>query len=309
MSNLHLFILGLLLIGGMTSCSKENVDPDADPAVIQVNREDILNYANSIPLSGSLTTTGLYYVVTKATSSTATIPVAPTIGQELEFTYTLSTLTRSASNSAIVTATKVDSTNSVNSVFIPYFSGILKAGLEEGLLKMNEGDQAILLVPSNLAFGSVVSTSPPVPANSAVRYDVTLKRVRTEAQQISEYIAAKNLTVTEATSSGLQFIKTVTNSAGSVPASNQTLTIRATGRLLRASIPFDSTGSTITTALGKSLMSGFNEGLAKLRVGEKATLIFPSSIGYDKNGLGQNTIYVVPPYTPIRYDIELISAQ
>lgn len=309
MSNLNLFILGLLLIGGMTSCSKENVDPDADPAVLQSNREDITNYATTKGLSGSLTTTGLYYVVTKATSSTAT-PVAPAIGQELEFTYTLYTLTRSVSNSAIVTDTKVDSTNSVNSVFIPYFSGILKAGLEEGLLKMNEGDQATLLVPSNLAFGSVVSPSPPVPANSAVRYDVTLKRVRTEDQQINEYVAANKLTVTETTSSGLRFIKTVTSSAVDYPQANQTLTIRATGKLLRASIPFDSTGSTITTALAKSLMAGFNEGLAKLKVGEKATLIFPSSIGYKDKGLGgQAENFVVPPYTPVRYDIELISAQ
>ena len=175
---------------------------------------------------------------------------------------------------------------------------------------MREGEKATLLIPSYLGYNDqAVNAS--LPAYSVVRFDVQLKRSRTEDQQIDEYIAAQKLAVTEKTTSGLRFIKTADNPAGAAPTIGQTLTIRYKGKQLRSASAFDSTGTgTFDAVLGQNrFIKGFEEGLAKMKVGEKATIIFPSSIGYDKQGSVQNNRYVITPYAPLRFDLEVVSAK
>lgn len=290
-------MLGTLLLGTMVACQKEDIGL-SDSSILQSNKDDILRYASGKGLSGTMTSSGLYYALTKPGSSSA----IPVYGQEVEFSYTLYVLSHSATNSAVVVDKKVDSTYATTSVFYPFYPGSLKDGLEEGLLKMHEGDEATLLMPSTLAFGNTTVGS--IPANSPVRFDVTLKRARTEDQQINEYLTANKLTPTEVTTSGLRFIKTLDNPTGALPTANQTLIVKYKGKLLRSVSAFDSTGTgTYPTTIGKSI-AGFDEGLTKLKVGEKATLVFPSKIGYGANGNQK-----IPPYAPMRFDIELVSVQ
>ncbi len=287
-----------LMLGTVVAC-KSTIDPNTDTTAIDAsNQADIATYATSKGLSGSTTSSGLYYVLTKPGNST----VAPAFGQEVEINYSLYALLRGTSTPVTVTDRKVDSTYATTSLYGTLVPN--NSGLTEGLLRMHEGDQATLLIPSRLAFGTESAYNGLIPANSPVRFDVTLKRTRTEDQQINEYLTANKLTPTEVTISGLHFIKTVSNASGVTPTSNQTLILKYTGRLLRARSAFDSTGTgTYATTLGKSI-AGFDEGLAKLKVGEKAILIFPSTIGYGKDGYQQ-----IPPYAPLRFDIELVSAQ
>ncbi|ADB40411.1 FKBP-type peptidyl-prolyl cis-trans isomerase [Spirosoma linguale] len=295
MRNSLQLILGLLLVGGFTSCQKENVDTsgadvfEADKAIIQ-------DYAASKGLNGSMTANGIYYALTKAGGST----VSPANGQEAEFSYTLYTLVRGSGTA--VTDKFVDSTYATKSSYT--YLVATNPGLTEGLFRMREGDQGVILLPSDYAFGSSGSLDGAIPPNTPVRLNVTLKRIRTEDQQINEYMTANKLTPTEVTVSGLRFIKTVTNSNGATPLGNQTLNVRYRGTLLRSSSAFDSTGTgTVGFTLGQSV-AGFDEGLSKLKVGEKATIIMPSKIGYGATGRS-----VIPPYAPMRFDIELVSAQ
>lgn len=309
MHKFYLFIFGVLLFGGMVSCKTQNVDTAGAAATLVANLATINTYATSQspPLSGTSTTSGLYFMSAKPSSST----VVPAFGKEVEFTYTLSVLTSSTTNVGVVTVKKVDSVYAQTPTFVPLFDGVLKAGLQEGLLLMHEGESAILLVPAKLAFGEVASTDGSIPANSPVRFDVTLNRARTEDQQISEYIATNKLTFTETTSSGLRFVRTQTSATGdsvkTAVSAGKTVTIRYVGRQLHAktALGFDSTG----TGLNQYNVPGFNEGLNKLRVGDKATLLFPSSIGYSKNGLIENKLYKVAPYAPLRYDVEVVSTK
>lgn len=309
-----LWFIGLivLLLGGLASC-RSGVGPEADAAaVLDSNKTDILTYAASKGLVGTMTASGLYFVLNKPGSSTVT----PAFGQELEFNYTLYLL-KGPSNTTVVsgvTDTRIDSASAINPLYYPFFSHAFSAGLEEGFFRMHEGDQVTLLIPSALAFGPVSTTTTSatltIPANSPVRYDITLRRSRTEDQQINEYIAANKLVVTETTASGLRIIKTQNNPTAALPTANQTLTLRATGKLLRYATPFDSTGSAYSTSLSQSAMAGFNEGVAKLRPKEKATFIFPSSLGYKSVGVvNSKNEYIIPPYTPLRYDVELVSVQ
>ena len=304
MYKLHFFIFGALMLGTMVACQKQDVGL-TDDAILESNKADILTYATSKGFSGTMTASGLYYVLNKPSSST----IAPVYGQEAEFNYKLYVLSR-GSSSAAVTDQFVDSTYASKSSYIYIAqpgtnasSVDLNPGLIEGLLRMHEGDQATVLLPSVYGFGRAGAGNGVVPPNAPIRLDITLKRTRTEEQQIDEYLTANKLTPTQVTTSGLRFIKTLDNPTGIAPTPTQRLTMKYRGQLLRSASAFDSTGAGTYSAVVTQFVPGFSEGLSKLKVGEKATILFPSRIGYGPNGY-----QIIPPYAPLRFDIELVSA-
>jgi FKBP-type peptidyl-prolyl cis-trans isomerase len=125
-----------------------------------------------------------------------------------------------------------------------------------------------------------------------------------ENQKIEEYISSKKLTVTEKTSTGLRYILTKANAAGAKLVKGQSVTVGYAGRLL-SDKQFDAGTFTFTLGVGQ-VVSGFDEGIAKMKIGEKATLIFPSVLGYGSSGSGSGSI---PGYSPLIFDIEVISAK
>ena len=309
MNKLHFFVAILLLIGLLTSC-KQEIDA-AGPS----NQATIQEYATSKGLSGTLTASGLYYVPSGRDTVSGLVDSLrkkAALGQELEFTYKLYIIrpsSVSAGVSVAISDTLVDTAFAKTPAFVPFFDGALKAGLQEGLLLMTAGEKAVLLMPAKIAFGDQPTAN--VPANSPVRFDVTLRRARTEIDQINEYLKANKLTFTETTSSGLRFVKTKASTTGdsvkTAISQGKTVTLRYVGKQLHAktAVGFDSTG----TNLNQYGVAGFREGLNKLRVGEKATFLFPSSIGYGKDGLIENKLYKVAPYAPLRYDVEVVSVK
>jgi FKBP-type peptidyl-prolyl cis-trans isomerase len=125
----------------------------------------------------------------------------------------------------------------------------------------------------------------------------------TEEEQITAYIAKKGFTVTETTASGLRYIRTLANVSGTSLKIGQTISVKYTGKLLTDK-QFDS-GSFAFVLGGGGVIKGFDEGIAKMKIGEKATLIFPSSLGYGSSGAGSD----IPGYAPLLFDIEVVSAR
>jgi FKBP-type peptidyl-prolyl cis-trans isomerase len=64
---------------------------------------------------------------------------------------------------------------------------------------------------------------------------------------------------------------------------------------------FDS-GSFSVVIGSNSTIAGFSEGISKLKKGEKAKIILPSTIGYGSKGSGS-----IPPFTPLIFDIEILT--
>ena len=56
-------------------------------------------------------------------------------------------------------------------------AGRVIAGWDEGIALMRLSEKSILLIPSGLAYGSQ-SPSPKIPANSVLRFDVTLNKIQ-----------------------------------------------------------------------------------------------------------------------------------
>ena len=127
-----------------------------------------------------------------------------------------------------------------------------------------------------------------------------------ESDQISNYIKTKKIVVTDSSTAGLKFIMVKANPSGAVLKSGQSIVVNYTGKFIagkKLDEVFDS--GNFTFILGaKQVVDGFDKGIAKMRVGEKATLIFLSSLGYGANGQGS-----IPANTPLLFEIEVISAK
>ena len=127
-----------------------------------------------------------------------------------------------------------------------------------------------------------------------------------EPDQITNYIRTKKLVVTDSSTAGLKFILTKANPSGAVLKSGQSVTVNYTGKFIagkKTDNTFDSGNFTFTLG-ARQVVDGFDKGIAKMRVGEKATLIFPSSLGYGANGQGS-----IPANTPLLFEIEVVSAK
>ena len=292
------FSVCVALFAGLISCKKADT-VDSTQTFYDQNDTDLANYVSQNKLTPTKTNSGLYYAVTTANPTGKT----PAVNEEVEFTYKASLL-KGATTGAVI-----DSANAKQSLYYLFGVGFLLQGLEEGLSKLHEGESATLLIPSYLAFGGTARSN--IPAYSNLRFDVKLIRSRTEDQQIEDYLTTNKLTVTEKTTSGLRFIKTKDNPAGAPLVVGQTAVIKYAGKLLRSTTPFDPGDAPLSVVLGQNqVVSGFEEGVRKLKVGEKATIIFPSAIGYGAKGVtNSSNVYVITPYTPLAFDIEVISVK
>ena len=124
-----------------------------------------------------------------------------------------------------------------------------------------------------------------------------------EADKIEEYILEKGITV-DPTESGLYVVVTEKGS-GPKPEQGDKVKVHYTGTLLDGT-KFDSSrdrGQPFEFPLGQGrVIRGWDEGIAMLNVGSKATLIVPSKLGYGERGAGNN----IPPFAPLVFDVELI---
>jgi FKBP-type peptidyl-prolyl cis-trans isomerase FkpA len=126
-----------------------------------------------------------------------------------------------------------------------------------------------------------------------------------EPEDIKKYVKDNNITV-KPTSSGLYYIETK-KGTGAIIKNGQTVNIHYTGKLLDGTV-FGTSKSKdpLSFALGsKEVIEGWEEGIALMRVGGKATLVIPSSLAYQSEGRGS----LIMPYTPLVFEVEVIDAK
>ncbi len=86
----------------------------------------------------------------------------------------------------------------------------------------------------------------------------------------------------------------------------KTVTVHYTG-MLTSGVKFDSSldrSEPISFPLGAGkVIKGWDEGIAKLRVGDKAMLIIPPQLGYGAKGAGNGEI---PPNATLIFIVELV---
>lgn len=258
-------------------------------ATSKKDAQEIADYISSKNLQMLGTNSGMKYSVNQTSSGRAAA-----IGDEVTFHYSL----------FLLNGSKVDSSSRLKNEPAKVVLGAsnIISGFLEALSLLKEGERGTFLIPSILGFGT--QSSAIVPSNSVLRLDLEITKLRSEDQIIDDYVKGTKLPLTEKTSTGLRFIRTLEVPNGTPLKAGLLATVKYTGYLASTVKQFD-TGQ-INVSLGDgAVVKGFEEGLLKMKIGEKATIVFPSSLGYGTTGSGTT----IPPYSPLIFSVEIVSAK
>jgi FKBP-type peptidyl-prolyl cis-trans isomerase len=117
------------------------------------------------------------------------------------------------------------------------------------------------------------------------------------------------------TDSGLMMEVTKANAGGKKPVTGKKVTVHYTGWLADKdgnpdkTQKFDSSvdrGTPFEFIVGVGqVIKGWDEGVGKMHVGEKATLTVPAELGYGARGAGG----VIPPNATLVFDVEVLDAE
>jgi peptidylprolyl isomerase len=184
----------------------------------------------------------------------------------------------------------------------PLGGGRVIKGWDEGIAYLHVGDSATLIIPATLGYGS--TDRPTIPANSTLIFDVQLMDVKKTVKPVPFETKGRD-TVT--TASGLLYIR-LNETKGEQAAAGRNVSVHYTGYLLNGNV-FDSSisrGQPISFPLGQGrVIKGWDEGIALLRVGEKARLLIPSALAYGERGAGG----LIPPGADLIFDVELMEVK
>ncbi len=282
------FLVVVLAILGLTSCDKDMTSTDED--ALTKNETEIQNYLSAKSLSATRDSSGLYYVKQQTNPQGA----KPGVGDEVSLYYQMYTLD----------GFLIDSTETFKQkpLKFPLGAGLVLPGMERALVLMRTGEKATVLLPFYLAFGNINYQN--VPAYSPIRLEMQLAKVRTEKEQIAQYIQEKDLFVSEVTPGGITLIRQNVIAGDSVGKGKQ-VSIKYSGKTL-AGNEFDKGTFSFVTGTGAAV-KGFDEGIRHLRKGEKAIIIFPSGLGYGRQGIvnQQTGAYQIAPYAPLLFEVEV----
>jgi len=208
-------------------------------------------------------------------------------------------------------------------------------GFDEAVSTMKKGSKATVLVPSSMGFGDKgkkdMSGADIIAPYSPVVYDIEVLDLKTKAENekaqkeeaanakkladeakakepvlIQQYIKDNKITA-KPTASGLYYIEKVKGKGPNAKAGNK-VKVHYTGKLFSGKV-FDSSLTRqpvqpFEFTLGQGqVIPGWDEGIALMSAGGKATLIVPSKLGYGDRGAGSD----IPAYAPLVFDVELIS--
>ena len=177
--------------------------------------------------------------------------------------------------------------------------GMVIKGWDEGIAYLNVGDSATLIIPAKLGYGE--HGRPGIPGNSTLIFDVQLLNVKKTVKPVPFNVKGLD---TLRTASGLKYIMVATT-AGTQAKVGNTVKVHYTGYFFDGRV-FDSSisrGEPIGFPLGQGrVIKGWDEGIALLKLGEKARFIIPSKLAYGEKGAGG----AIPPNTDLIFDVELV---
>lgn len=165
---------------------------------------------------------------------------------------------------------------------------------------MNKSIVLIVLMLTVCA-GVVVSQTRKTPVR---RKTTVVKRTIPAKKPVAAAVTSPAMT----TASGLTYIVTQKGTGAQLKAGD-TVSVHYTG-LLTSGAKFDSSldrGEPISFPLGAGrVIKGWDEGIQKLRVGDRAILYIPPALGYGARGAGNGAI---PPDSTLIFIVEVVGVQ
>ncbi len=281
--------VSLFLLLGLFSCTKGFIENEALER-FKENIEEIesINDSKSLGLIEN-TATGIFWKKTKEVA----LPRYATQDLVLHIAYTLKTVDgQILFQKQVADSTFFDSNAAANS-----FTGLLFA-----VANLGETEKGVFYLPAAAAFGD----SPP--AGVALQpYQVTVLEVEMvrhygELDLIDLYIKRNGFSLPEFLDNGVRMVRLNERTETEDLMIGDKVLVKYKGYFLD-NRTFDE--GEISVTLGSSnVIAGFEEGVANLRVGEKATVIIPWEQAYGASG--NNSI---PPFTTLAFDLEILSKE
>jgi len=208
-------------------------------------------------------------------------------------------------------------------------------GFDEAIATMKKGSKATVVVPSAMGFGEKgkkdMSGQDIIAPYSPVVYDIEVLDLKTKAENekaakeeaaaakkaadeakaaepslIQQYLKDNKITA-KPTASGLYYVEKV-KGKGPLAKAGDKVKVHYTGKLFNGKV-FDSSlerkpSTPYEFTLGQQqVIPGWDEGIALMSAGGKATLVIPSKLAYGERGAGSD----IKPFSPLVFDVELIS--
>jgi FKBP-type peptidyl-prolyl cis-trans isomerase len=214
-----------------------------------------------------------------------------------------------------------------------------KGSFEDGLTYLSSGDSATFFVPADSLYnylyksrGAENTTQEKTGffKGTFLKFEIKLIRIQSPAEaeeemilqmdekekkervDLAHYIDAKKITALPDTA-GYYFLMRE-NGKGHTIDSGKIVTVDYEGRFLNDSV-FDGTkrvGKPYRFISGAHhVIRGWELVMKQLHQGDKFTLILPSRLAYGVDGIQdpQNGTYIVPPFTPVVFDIDILSVE
>lgn len=315
-------ILALLLVMVMSfSCNRKNED---NP--VSIEETIIRSYFDSTNLADvQADTAGIYAWPIRLNPDGKD----QSQGNVLSFFYSLNVL-----NGEIIDV--MDSLDSDTTIVKQGVNAIYPIGIDYALRYLKVGEKWAFVIPSYLAY-ETYSFSTLLPANATIYLEIELLEIRTEddvlneeLDAISDYIIEANLSDTlkvpinkpETLVNGMVY-KRLSQGAGDRPQNGQLVALTYEGRFLD-SLVFDRAPNADFFEFYYGLdgvIPGFELGVGKMQIGEKALLILPSYLAYRESAQvipnfltdDMAELNIVPtyaskvgPYKPLIFEISLI---
>jgi FKBP-type peptidyl-prolyl cis-trans isomerase FkpA len=196
-----------------------------------------------------------------------------------------------------------------------------KGSFEEGLAMMAKGDSAQFLVSADslIKVGALQPMPNLFPAGTDLKISVRMLEIQTmeefqkgmesareqqkgtDAKSITDYLAKNNIKA-QKTESGLHYVITQPGSGATV-AAGDSVQVRYVGKLLDGKVFDQNTTEGLTYPAGQGfLIPGWEEGVMKMRQGDKATIYIPSYLAYGEQG----SPGAIPPNSVLVFDLELV---
>jgi FKBP-type peptidyl-prolyl cis-trans isomerase len=199
-----------------------------------------------------------------------------------------------------------------------------KGSFEEGLQMMTKGDSATFFVSADslIAVGALQPMPNLFPKGSDLKITVKMLDIQTMAEfekgmeaargqqkatddkTITAYLA-KNGLKGQKTEAGV-YVVTTRPGTGPGVMPGDSVQVRYVGKLLNGKVFDQNVQDGLSYPAGQGLLiPGWEDGVMKMKQGEKATIFIPSSLGYGEQG----SPGAIPPNSVLVFDLELVSVK
>lgn len=213
-------------------------------------------------------------------------------------------------------------------ITVPFTKAPFRGGLEEGIAMLNEGDSATFIVNADSLFRKVFHVPLPyfLREGGFVKVDVKLEKildaVEYATKQEEDKAALEDLDIeehkvlvryveehhagVEPLENGIYYIPEKAGT-GAAAESGKDVVVTYRGSFLNGRM-FDTTAVPMEFVIGEQgqVIKGLESGICLMKEGGKAKFILPSQLAF---GAAGSSTGIVPPYTSVIYEVELLKVK